>query len=274
MGGSETEAECAWTGSLDTGVSSESESWRLGSNQSELSAKPKQPQQPTSSKPCGVAKQLGKKCRRSYVKKYYRKPSNVNMYTVIGTNCNGIVQKKESLFCNINMFKPSVCLLQETKLTRVGQVKIPSYQIFEIIRQNREGGSLLTAIHENLNPIFISGGENEIEILVVQAEFGSEKCRFINGYGPQENADRALKIEFYARMDQEIKNAKLLGCLVFIEMDSNAKLGCEIIPGDPHPMSQNGEFLLNLIQSNNLVICNADNKCDGLFTHERETIKV
>ena len=55
------------------------------------------------------------------------------------------------------MFNPCVCMLQETKLSRVGQIKIPSYQIFEVIRQDKEGGSLLTAVHENLNPVFICG---------------------------------------------------------------------------------------------------------------------
>ena len=74
-------------------------------------------------------------------------------------------------------------------------------------------------------------------------------------------------------MDQEIKNAKILGCLVFISIDANAKLGGDIIAGDPHPMSQNGEYLLNLIELNNLVICNTDKNCEGLFTRERNTVK-
>ena len=107
-------------------------------------------------------------------------------------------------------------MIQESKINKKGQIKIPGYPIFEAIRHNSEGGSLLTAIHENLNPIFISGGETDDEILVVQANFGSEECRFINADSPQEYADRTSVIQFYSKLDQEIKNAKMLGCLVFI----------------------------------------------------------
>ena len=140
------------------------------------------------------------------------------------------------------------------------------------MRSNGEGGSLCTAIHEKMNPVYVSCGENDIEILVVQAEFSDKKCRFINAYGPQEGADRSHILEFYSKLDQEIKNAKILECLIFLEMDANAKLGCDIIPGDPHTLSSNGEYLLDIIQSNNLVILNADEKCEGLFTRERKTV--
>ena len=105
------------------------------------------------------------------------------------------------------MFNPCVYMLQEKRLSRVGQIKLPSFQIFEVVRSKTEGGSLLTAIHENLNPVFISGGENDMEILVVQAEVGVHKCRFINFYGPQEYADKVTKIEFFSRLDQEVKKA-------------------------------------------------------------------
>ena len=33
------------------------------------------------------------------------------------------------------------------------------------MRTNANGGSILTGVHENLSPIFISGGEDETEIL-------------------------------------------------------------------------------------------------------------
>ena len=39
-------------------------------------------------------------------------------------------------------------LIQESKVSRKNQIKIPHYQIFELIRSNGEGGSLLTAVHE------------------------------------------------------------------------------------------------------------------------------
>ena len=90
---------------------------------------------------------------------------------------------------------------------------------------------------------------------------------------PQEYAEKRKIIEFYSRLDQEIKNAKILDCLICIQMDSNAKLGFEVIKGDIHSQSENGEILDHIITSNDLFLCNADAKCEGLFTRGRETIK-
>ena len=72
-------------------------------------------------------------------------------------------------------------------MSRKGQIKIENYEIFEVVRKNCPlGGSIMTGIHKNLSPVFISGGEDNLEILVVQAKIGCFDCRFINGYGPQE----------------------------------------------------------------------------------------
>ena len=98
-----------------------------------------------------------------------------------------MLKKTDSLISNINKFSPAVIFIQETKVTRKCQVKVKNYQIFEVVRENANGGSILTAVHENLNPVFISGGEDDTEILVVQGQTTGINIRFINGYGPQEN---------------------------------------------------------------------------------------
>ena len=140
------------------------------------------------------------------------------------------------------------------------------------MRKNSEGGSILTAVHESLNPVFISGGENALEISVIQTDFHGEKCRFINAYGPQEYADKEKIIAFYSRLDQEIKNAQLMNCLICIELYANAKLGFQCIPGDSHSLSSNGILLKSLVDENSLFMCNSDSKCDGLYTRERTAI--
>ena len=122
---------------------------------------------------------------------------------------------------------------------------------------------------ESLNLVYVSGGENELEILVIQTDFHGDKCRFINAYGPQEYAEKDKIIAFYSRLDQEIRNAKLLNCLICVQMDSNAKLGYEVIKGDVHNQSENGKILETIICSNDLFLCNADSRCEGLFTRER-----
>ena len=65
-------------------------------------------------------------------------------------------------------------------------------------------------MHSNLEPVYISGGEDDMEILVIQGKIGNYNCRFINAYGPQEYAILEDKIAFYARLDQEVKKCKTI----------------------------------------------------------------
>ena len=177
------------------------------------------------------------------------------------------------MFNNIRLFQPGVFFLQETKVSRKGQVKVENYEIFEVVRPNcPTGGSIITGILKNLSSVFISGGEENIELLVVQAKLGSKDCRFINGYGPQESQNIEERIKFYARLEQEIVNAKMFNNLICIEMDANAKLGKEVIKSDPNPRSSNGDLLFELCERNNLIICNATDLCQGIITRERKTI--
>ena len=54
-------------------------------------------------------------------------------------------------------------------------------------------------------------------------------------------------------------------------MDANAKLGSNIIQGDPNLMSNNGKILMDLAQRQNLTIGNLSNKCRGIITRHRKT---
>ena len=213
------------------------------------------------------------KSKKSVKNSKSKKKARNKVLTIFGTNCNGILGKKDSLLTNIQHFQPGVFFLQETKVGRKGQIKIDNYEIFEVVRENcPTGGSILTGIHKNLHPVYISGGEDEIEILVVQAKIGNYNCRFINGYGPQEYQNIEDRIKFYARLEQEVINAKMFNNLICIEMDANAKLGPDIIRYDPHPRSGNGDLLIALCERNNLVICNAADLCQGVITRHRVTV--
>ena len=61
--------------------------------------------------------------------------------------------------------------------------------------------------------------------------------------------------------------------MVCLQMDANAKLGPEIVKGDPHPRSDNGDLLWGVIKRNNLVVCNAADFCKGIITRRRRSIK-
>ena len=172
----------------------------------------------------------------------------------------------------INGFKNcGAFFLQETKVHRKGLIKIPNFEIFETVRGLKLGGSILTGVHKSMKPVLINS-DDELEILTVQAQLGQFSCRFINAYGPREgHLNDEKTIAFYAKLDQEIQNAILFGHMICLELDANAKLGCNIIEGDPHKMSPNGELLFDIIERNNLMVCNASDKCTGLITRQRST---
>ena len=137
---------------------------------------------------------MGKKqSERKFVKSHHSKTrrslnknvKSVNNLVLIGTNCNGISSKKESLYSIINSKLPGAFFLQETKVHRKGLIKLPQYEIFEVLRKSGQGGEILTGVHKSLQPILISD-DDELEILTVQVTLGKYSCRFINAYGPIE----------------------------------------------------------------------------------------
>ena len=160
--------------------------------------------------------------------------------------------------------------------------------IFENLRNYGGGGGLLTAIHENLNPVMIENDEENNDILVVDTKHGNDlTIRCINCYGPQEYIRKKKNIaidayenttddnsSFFLKLHFEIQCAKSSGSLICIQMDANSKFGNEIIKGDPNTkMSKNGKVLHEIIRSEDLVLVNASDKCFGTITRHRKTKK-
>ena len=167
-------------------------------------------------------------------------------------------------------------MLQETKLYKKGQIKMDNYCVFETVRGVSEGGGLLTMVHENFEPVLIPNTDhkNSVNILVVEANLGKSRIRYINAYGVQENCTIRDKMDFYSSLDLEIENSKSNNCYLCLQMDANGKLGNEIINGDPNQMSPNGRLLLDLVTRKSLVVVNSTNKCHGTITRMRQKGKV
>ena len=123
-------------------------------------------------------------------------------------------------------------------------------------------------------PVDVSPDETEIEIIVTELELKEMTIRFLTGYGPQED-DSADKInKFYCTLEEEIIKCEDRNCGLIIEMDCNAKLGKNIIQGDPHDMSGNGKLLWDVIQRRNCCVVNATEKCKGTITRSRTKGKI
>ena len=221
-------------------------------------------------KPTNVNKQKFK-TRRGQGSKKKNKKFNLK---ILGTNADGITAKKASLTNLLKNEKPTVFMIQETKLKTVGKLKINGFQIFETVRTNPNGGGGLALGISNevdCEPILITNGDDETEMIVVEANINGMPIRFFNGYGPQENTSESKAQEFYDKLDEEIVNAQHSNCEIIIEMDFNAKLGDEYIKDDPNKMSRNGRIMSKLIETRNLKIVNSSEKCHGTITRSKLT---
>ena len=55
----------------------------------------------------------------------------------------------------IKELKPAVFFVQETKYKDTGKIKIENYDIFELVRQNRDGGGLALGCLKELQPAWV-----------------------------------------------------------------------------------------------------------------------
>ena len=78
--------------------------------------------------------------------------------------------------------------------------------------------------------------------------------------------------QFWVELEKEVIKAKDEGCLVLIEMDANAKVGRDIVPGDPNEESEKGKLLEQFVERQHLKILNSSNKCSGVVTRQRLTV--
>ena len=143
-------------------------------------------------------------------------------------------------------------------------------------KRKDRGGGLAIGCYHNLEPFEICQSESEdSEILIVEAKIGSRKIRFLTAYGPQEPSSEEEKRSnwiFYNNFEQAIIKSHLSGASVIIELDANAKLGSQLVPGDPHQQSVNGSILAGIISRQNLIVCNSLSLTTGVITRQRTTI--
>ena len=137
-------------------------------------------------------------------------------------------------------------------------------------RSGSQGGGLITAVDQDLEPILVSTGEDDdAELITVQIKVGENHIRIINAYGPQEDDSQQKILNFWAEIENEVLKSKENDCLTVIQMDANAKIGKDQLEGDPHNTSNNGKLLLEMAERQNMIIANRLNKCNGVITRER-----
>ena len=90
---------------------------------------------------------------------------------LIGFNSAGLASKLFSFDHILSTLQPAVFFVQETKMRKQGKIRTKvaeKYQIFELVRIERQGGGLAIGAVKDLEPIWIAEGDDEVEILVIE----------------------------------------------------------------------------------------------------------
>ena len=220
-----------------------------------------------------MAKELNQKRKNKRTKRGGRKRNHKSEnFTIFSANAAGLKYKCDSLKSVVKSVNAAVFTVQETHFVKKGKFQMENYEIFEAIRTKWNGGTLIGA-HKSIKPVLISEYCDEFELLTIEVCVGKRQIRIITGYGPQETWPEAQRVPFFIALEEEVAKAEMMGKSIIIEMDSNSKLGKQLIPKDPHNQTPNGLLLAGIINRHGLIVGNGlTDKCEGLITRRRETI--
>ena len=195
----------------------------------------------------------------------------------VGVNSAGLSSKLTSFDNMLKSLKPTVFFIEETKLKTNGKIKTEhsnEYQIFELNRTGKSGGGIAIGALADTDPVWISEGDTEVEVLVVEISVAELQIRCIGAYGPQEGAPTEQKENFWARVSAEIGDAVNLEKAIIFQMDGNLWGGSELIKNDPNSQNNNGlRFQQFLEKYPFLSVVNNSDLCTGNITRKRITIK-
>ena len=188
----------------------------------------------------------------------------------LGVNAAGLKSKLLTFKKVLFELQPSVFFIEETKFKNSGKIKIDNYDIFELIRTNREGGGLALGCLKSLNPVWVREGNDMVEAISVDIFIKNLKIRCCAAYGCQENDVNDRKNAFWEYLYDEVVFARNSGAGLVLHFDGNLWAGKNIIPGDPRPQNRNGKLFQEFLQSNpHLTVVNSLPICEGLITRRR-----
>ena len=188
----------------------------------------------------------------------------------MGVNAAGLGSKRMTFRNVISELKPSVFFVEETKFKDVGKLKLENFIIYELVRQNREGGGIALGVAKELNPAWVREGDDTVEALSVEISVKNMKIRCCAAYGCQENDIIDKKDKFWKYLDEEVFYAEESGSGFILQFDGNLWAGAELVPGDPRPQNKNGKMFRDFLERNpHLTIVNSLPLCEGLVTRSR-----
>ena len=189
----------------------------------------------------------------------------------MGVNSAGLGSKMNTFKKVMRELKPSVFFVEETKFKDAGKLKIDNFHIYELVRENRDGGGgLALGVAKELNPVWVREGKEFVEAISVEISLKRLKIRCCAAYGPQESDLLKKKEMFWKYLEEEVVFAEQSGAGFILHFDGNLWAGSGIVPGDPRRQNRNGRMFNEFLdQHPNLHVVNALEICEGLITRRR-----
>ena len=202
-------------------------------------------------------------------RKRVKKAKSLSLYYV---NINGYTSKKESLINILNVVKPDIIGLVETKLSKGKSLEIEGWEVVKRNCSKGKGGVMCALKKGTFHSVRNVTHTDDEHILSVRVSYKYETVRFIVAYGPQENEEVDTRKEFFTKLGIEIEKAKLAGEGVMVIGDLNAKIEQISENNDINACSGNGTLLKIMIEDLQLSVMNFSPQCKGVWTWSK-TIK-
>jgi hypothetical protein len=87
---------------------------------------------------------------------------------LLGVNAAGLKSKLYTFRKIVAKLKPSIFFIEESKYKDVGKFKIENFIIFELVRQNKDGGGLAIGCAKELQPVWVREGGDYVEAMSVE----------------------------------------------------------------------------------------------------------
>ena len=129
----------------------------------------------------------------------------------MGINAAGLKSKRFTFKKVLAKLNPSIFFIEESKYRNAGNLKLENYIVFELIRQDREGGGLAIGCAKDLQPVWVREGNDYVEALSVEIFVQKMSIRCCVAYGCQESDKIDRKEAFWKYLDEDVVQANMSG---------------------------------------------------------------
>ena len=209
-----------------------------------------------------IALKEGNRPRKQRGTRKKKGENNGDEIKIYYNNINGLTSKKDSLNHILQMVKPEVVALCETKLHANSTFELEDYKTLKSNLKAGKEGILIAArkgTFKSIEIIFESEAKN---IATAEIEYPEEMVRVVVVHGPQEDDSQEDKDDFYNDLAGEIERCIAAERKLIIAGDLNARLDQSRL----NEVKGNGKRLKEVVERYDLKVLNFGQETEGKWT--------